>query len=112
LDKVCKCCAQSSKREKYLKRNLPSRFGFTPLYVSPDSQLKYIKLGEEAFDSGLLKIVDDYIRVDSVVWDIGANVGVFTFAAASRTLQGSVLAVEADIWMAQLLRKFVTVQGV
>lgn len=92
-------------REKSIKRKLPSRFGKTSLYVSPDAQLKYIKPGEAAFDSELLAIIDEYIRDDSVIWDIGANVGVFAFGAASIAKNGFTLAVEADIWLAQLMRK-------
>ena len=88
-----------------LKRRLPSRFRHTPLYVTPDSQLKYLKYGEDAFDAALLKIIDEYICEDSVVWDIGANVGVFSLGAASIAKKGSVLAVEADTWLASLISK-------
>lgn len=38
-----------------------------------------------------------------MVWDIGANVGVFTFAASAVAKRGSVVSVEADIWLADLL---------
>jgi FkbM family methyltransferase len=92
-------------REKSLKRRLPLRFGRTPLYVSPDAQLKFLNPGERAFDSELLSVLSEHIREDSVVWDIGANVGVFSFAAASIAGKGKVLAVEADIWLAQLIAK-------
>jgi FkbM family methyltransferase len=92
-------------REKHLKRRLPLRFGRTPLYVSPDAQLKFLKPGDGAFDSELLSIISEHIREDSVVWDIGANVGVSSFAAASTAKKGTVLAVEADIWLAQLIMK-------
>jgi FkbM family methyltransferase len=92
-------------RGKLLKRRLPSRFGRTPLYVSPDAQLKYLNPGESAFDSELLNIVSENIHEGSIVWDIGANVGVLTFAAASISRNGMVLAVEADIWLAQLISK-------
>ncbi|MCJ7631136.1 FkbM family methyltransferase [Candidatus Bathyarchaeota archaeon] len=53
----------------------------------------------------MLRIIDENIHEDSVVWDIGANVGVFAFGAASVVNKGSVLAVEADIFLAQLMRK-------
>jgi len=49
-------------RGRSFKRRLPSRFGFTPLYVSPDARLKYLKLGEDAFDAELLRIVDEHIH--------------------------------------------------
>jgi len=92
-------------RGKYIKRRLPYRFGRIPLYVSPDAQLKYLKPGENAFEADLLKIIDEHIQEDFVVWDIGANVGVFSFSAASVARKGKVLAVEADIWLAQLINK-------
>jgi FkbM family methyltransferase len=92
-------------RGRTLKRRLPGRFAPTELYVSPDAQLKYVKPGVEAFDADLLRVVDTQIREDSIVWDIGANVGVFTFAAASVARKGMTLAVEPDIWLTQLLRR-------
>lgn len=96
---------QRLSRGRSFKRKLPARFGATALYVSPDSQLKYLKPGSDAFDAGLLRIIDENIREDSVVWDIGSNVGVFAFAAASIARKGSTLAVEADTWLAQLIRQ-------
>ena len=92
-------------RGKLIRRRLPRRFNHVPLYVSPDSQLKYMKPGEAAFDLELLKVVETFISDTSIVWDIGANVGVFSFAAAGVAKNGSVLAVEADIWLAQIVRK-------
>ncbi|NEZ65800.1 FkbM family methyltransferase [Leptolyngbyaceae cyanobacterium CCMR0082] len=93
-------------REKYFIRNLPSEFSRTPLFVSPDAQLKYLKPGVEGFDKELLNIVSEYISKGDVVWDIGSNVGVFAFAAASIAgRNGHVLAVEPDIWLANLLQK-------
>lgn len=102
---MLKAIIERLSRNRSFKRRLPSRFNYTPLYVSPDSQLKYLKLGENAFDAGLLKIVDWYIDETSIVWDVGANVGVFTFASASVAKKGYTLAIEADIWLAGLLRK-------
>lgn len=92
-------------RESRLRRRLPARFAPTSLYVSPDAQLKYLKPGEDAFDRELLRIIDTQVREDSVVWDIGANVGVFAFAAATVARRGTTLAVEPDIWLAQLMRR-------
>lgn len=88
-----------------IRRRLPRDVGGFPIYVSPDAALKYLKVGRGAFDAGLLSIAKETIRDDSVVWDVGANVGVFSFAAAGLAPRGSVLAVEADIWLANLIRR-------
>lgn len=90
-------------RNRSIKRKLPREFGSTPLFVSPDAQLKYLKLGRNAFDPMLLKLVEEEIGDGMNVWDIGANVGVFTLASASYAKDVKVLAVEADIWLAHLI---------
>lgn len=98
--------AERLSREKIFIRRLPSKFSKTPLFVSPDAQLKYLKLGVKAFDKELLDITLECVNKGDVVWDIGANVGVFTFAAASIIgTKGRVLSVEPDIWLANLIQK-------
>jgi FkbM family methyltransferase len=102
---IARTAIERLSRNRIIKRRLPHRFAPATLYVSPDSQLRYLKIGEEAFDRELLQVVDEHIREDSTVWDIGANVGVFAFAAASVARRGSTFAVEPDIWLAQLMRR-------
>ncbi|PYX36419.1 MAG: FkbM family methyltransferase, partial [Acidobacteria bacterium] len=50
-----------------------------------------------------------WARNETTVWDIGANVGLFSFAAAA--LGSRVLAVEADVWLASLLHRSVLLNG-
>jgi len=51
------------------------------------------------------------VKPGDVVWDIGANVGVFSFAAARAAGPGgSVVAVEADTWLVDLLRRSCAIQ--
>ena len=98
--------AERLGRKRLLKRRLPSEFGGTPLYISPDAQLKYLRFGRSAFDADLLRLASEEIEPNSTIWDIGANVGVFAFAAASRALPGGyVLAVEPDDWLANIIRR-------
>lgn len=87
------------------QRSLPPHFGRTPIYVSPDAQLKYLKFGSNVFDQRLLDIVVSHISSQSCVWDVGANVGVFSFAAASIAKEGNVLAIEPDLFLVSLIKR-------
>jgi FkbM family methyltransferase len=86
-----------------LKRRLPREFGRVPLFVSPESTLAYWRQDISRVDPLLLSMVRELVRPEMTVWDIGANVGLFSFAAASRGAR--VLAVEPDIWLANLVHR-------
>lgn len=90
-------------RGQSFMRRLPAPMSHVRIIVSPDSQLKYAKLGRGGFDPELLDVVEGFVRPRMPVWDIGANVGVFAVASAA---QGAhVLAVEPDPFLAGLLRR-------
>lgn len=80
---------------------MPAEFGRVRVRVTPDAALRWLKPGAPAFDPVLLSWVRRFVTADSVVWDIGANVGVFAIASAHHGAQ--VLAVEADTWLSSLL---------
>jgi FkbM family methyltransferase len=86
-----------------LKRHLPREYGRYPVLVSPESALSYWRWDLGKVDPFLLSMVRELVRKDMTVWDIGANVGLFSFAAAA--LGARVLAIEADPWLADLLRR-------
>jgi FkbM family methyltransferase len=88
-----------------LKRHLPRDFGGAPLFVSPDSALGYWRRDISKVDPFLLSMVRELVRPRMSVWDIGANVGLFSFAAAA--IGAQVLAVEADVWLANLIHRSV-----
>ena len=73
--------------------------------MSPDSQLKYLKPGRASFDPLLLDFVAEFVRRESVVWDVGANVGVLSLAAAHLATAGHALAIEPDPFLAHALTK-------
>jgi FkbM family methyltransferase len=57
-------------------------------------------------DPALLRLVADLVGPGHTIWDIGANVGLFSFAAATAAgTEGYVLAVEPDTALAGLLRR-------
>lgn len=96
---------ERSLRGRTLTRRLPPNFSRLPLIVSPDAQLKYIRPGKAGFDQALLEAAPLLVRPAHNVWDIGANVGVFTVASAALSRTGQFVAVEADIWLAEMIRR-------
>ncbi len=103
--KTLRTIVERLSRGKVIKRSITVNGKSVPLLVSPDAQLKYLKFGVGAFDQDLINISEKYLVENSNVWDVGANVGVFTFAASSVAHKGTVVSIEADIWLANLLRK-------
>ena len=97
--------AERLARGRSFRRRLRVAGQLAPIWVSPDAQLKYLKPGGRGFDSDLIELAERRISRDAVVWDVGANVGSFSAAAAAIALDGAVFAIEADIWLAQLLRR-------
>lgn len=93
-------------RDKTVRRRLDDRVGGHPLIVSPDAALAYLRPGPIV--STLTWLAARFIGPGDQVWDLGANVGVFSFAAAARG--GSVLAVEPDPFLAGLLRRSARLQ--
>ncbi len=89
-----------------MRRRLPTEFGRLPMYVSPEAGLRYWRRDLGKVDPMLLRMARELVKPGSVVWDIGANLGLFSFAAAALAgPSGFVLAVEPDIWLAQLLAR-------
>jgi FkbM family methyltransferase len=95
-------------RGRVLRRHLPEDFGSVPILVSPDASLRFWK---PRLESDLFAFACEFVQPGSVVWDVGANVGLLSIAAAQRAgASGKVVAVEADIWLAGLLRKSAAMQ--
>ncbi len=87
------------------RRRLPAEFGGAAVTVSPASGLRYLFRPMRSVDPGLLEMAKEFTRRDAVVWDVGANLGLFAFAAAHLAGSGGkVIAVEPDLWLVRLLR--------
>lgn len=89
-----------------LRRRMPTPFGSARFYVSSEGGLRYLRPSLGSVDPALLRLAKEVIRPGDVVWDIGANLGLFTFAAAVATgPRGRVLAIEPDALLVRLLRR-------
>jgi FkbM family methyltransferase len=88
-----------------LRRCLPHSFGKLPIYVTPEAGLGFWGRSTK-FDPFLYRMASSLVRAGDSVWDVGANVGLFSFSAgfvAGR--EGSMLAVEPDEFLCGLLRR-------
>ncbi len=95
-----------------IKRRLPAPFSHIPFYASPEGGLRYLRPSLAGTDGPLLALVTEFVHRRAVVWDIGANVGLFAFAAAAAAgREGQVIAVEPDTWLVELLRRSANLEG-
>ena len=93
-------------RGRVVRRRLPREHGGHALYVSPEAAMKLWRRDLGAVDPFLLRMAGEQVRPGMTVWDVGANVGLFAFAAAfAAGPSGRVLAVEADGWLAGLIER-------
>lgn len=103
--KIIRVIAERFFRNRILRRKILVAGEWISLFVSPDSQLKYLKIGSGVFDQDLINIAEKFLRENSNVWDVGANVGVFSFASSVVANKGAIVSIEPDIWLAGILRK-------
>jgi FkbM family methyltransferase len=89
-----------------MRRRLPGPFRAARIYVSSEGGLRYLRPSMGGADPDLLKLAAEVVQPGDVVWDIGANVGLFSFASAvAAGPSGHVVAFEPDAQLVRLLRR-------
>jgi FkbM family methyltransferase len=79
--------------------------GVFEAYVSAGSSLKVLDPRGLPIDPVHRRFIRDWIAPDAVVWDIGANLGLFAFPAALKARSGRVYAFEPDVDLAANLAR-------
>lgn len=104
--KIVRRVIRAVGRNRSFVRRLPPEFGSLKFVTSTEGGLKLLHGDLLSADPPLTAFVRNWVRPGQTVWDIGANVGLFTFLAAGRVgTDGRVLSVEPDAWLIQILRK-------
>jgi predicted RNA methylase len=86
--------AEHISRGRVLKRRLPAEFDRLPIFVSPEARLRYWLPLSKA-DRMIYRMARELVTPGASVWDVGANVGLFSLCASALAGQsGSVLAIE------------------
>jgi FkbM family methyltransferase len=93
-------------RDRARRRRLPAAFGHAPIIMSAAGGLGALVKPVEDYDPTLLRLARTLVNPGDVVWDIGANVGLFSVACAAIAAEtGKVIAFEPDAVLVQLLRR-------
>ena len=90
-----------------VRRRLPAASGGGSLFATARvGGLKYLLKPSSRLDPELLRIASVLVKANNVVWDVGANVGLFSLAAAHHAgTRGRVFSIEADIDAVALLNR-------
>ena len=88
------------------RKRLPREFGGGKVFVTPRSDLRFLFPSLSRVATDLFQVASRYVRKDQCVWDLGANLGIFTFAAAWRVGSGGkVFSLEADPFYAEQIHR-------
>lgn len=79
------------------KKRLPKKIGRASIYVTSRSDVRLLAPGFSWSAGDLVAVADRYVKRGSVTWDIGSNLGIFSFCSALRAGPGGqVYSLEAD----------------
>lgn len=88
------------------RKRLPPEFGGGRVIVAPRSDIRLLYPGFSRVATDLFQVVSKYVEKDQCVWDLGANLGIFSFAAAWKVGKGGkVYALEADPYYADQIHR-------
>ena len=104
---IVRTIAERLSRGRSFRYHLPQIYGGCRFYITPEAGLRYwIPRRRIKADENLLRNALETVKPGSVVWDVGANMGLFSFVASGLAgPQGRVYAFEPDAVMARLLRR-------
>lgn len=102
--RILRRALEQASRGVVLQRRLPGRLGGSVAFVSSDAALRYWRPSLERAAPEVFSWAEELVQPGNVVWDLGANLGLFSLAAAVRAgAEGEVLAVEPDPWLCGLI---------
>ncbi len=103
---MMRAALEKISRRVVFKRHFPLASGGCSIFVTPEAGLRYWRPDFTEVDKPLLEICSEVVQPGSVVWDVGANVGLLSFCAAGLAgPQGKVYAIEPDTFLVTLLRR-------
>ena len=105
---------RSYSRNKVIRKRLPGDLGGGLVFCSPDALLSTWKPGWQSHQAlNLFEWARRFVKPGDVVWDVGANQGLFSFAAlAASGASGRVVAFEPDPFLAGLMYRTRNAQAV
>jgi FkbM family methyltransferase len=85
---------------RYFRRTARTDDGVFQAYVSPSSSLSVLDVRKPLVDPVHERFIREWVEADAIVWDIGANLGLFALPAALKLRSGRVYAFEPDLELA------------